>query len=804
MHKLLAAVTILAVSTAQAGNVLYVDDDAPLGGNGQTWGTAYRFLQDALADAEASGGVVDEIRVGQGSYRPDLDEAGNVTPLDTLATFRLVGGVMVAGGYAGLGQADPGARDIAVYETTLTGDLDGDGTTDGGNSRHIVTAEDAPGQRHINGFTITLGRAGNDGGGALLHEGGNVLIRHCRLVGHHGGTGGVVIRTNGGTLQLLDSEIGDSDGIGDGIGLSVHDSHAIIERCDFFNNLPTGASLDGGAIWVKPGTLEASDCTFTGNEAGGDGGAIYADDAVVTLTRCDFTDQDANHNGGAIYIHQDSTLVLDECSFTSNHADYGAAVYALSHSFVEANGCTFTDNSSTVGSGGAIFSYNTVLCDSTFTGNFCADNGGAVWMGHGSVTGCTFTANRNFDWGGALAIEGATVGPSVVTVADCVFTDMDGGTHGGALMFRGNNITATVVGCLFENNEAVRGGAIYSAAGPTNKLTVIDSVMRNNFANIEGGAVHAETNPFEMINCLITGNELSTGEGGAVWLLDTEARIVNCTIVANAAETTGGVLHSSNTGTSLELVNSIVWANVDNTGVGESVQVSNLAGGIEVNYCDVMNFASLPGVGSFSADPLFENALAGDFRLGALSPCIDAGDNDAVPTGVDSDLQGLPRFIEIPETPDTGNGTLPIVDMGAYESLGGGCLAVTSQEVVCHADGTTFTVNVEGLNACTGGTTQVTFTASGGAVGEELCFTALVNDGGFCCSTEICVTIPDCTPAALPSDLDGDGIVGMVDFLALLAAWGSCSDCGTCPADFDGDCTVGILDLLILLGNWTA
>ncbi len=278
------------------------------------------------------------------------------------------------------------------------------------------------------------------------------------------------------------------------------------------------------------------------------------------------------------------------------------------------------------------------------------------------------------------------------------------------------------------------------------------------------------------------------------------------------------------------------------------------------------------------------------------------------------------------------------------------CFAVVDDEITCHADGSAFTYTVNGVDACTGGMSTYTFTASGGAVGEELCFTVLVNaDGGFCCTTEICVTIPDCTlemqvcdfealsvgdvvtnqcPGAtfsstpgnenvvlfghgtnfictrpvgqpqtciedtyvdftnpvdslsfqaialnsigivaaqvnvfvngsldatvdiigtgdilpivdlttfshvtrieivniiddpdarngigwdnfsfnvmseLPCDLNGDGIVGMVDFLALLAAWGSCSDCGTCPADFDGDCSVGILDLLILLGSW--
>ncbi len=54
----------------------------------------------------------------------------------------------------------------------------------------------------------------------------------------------------------------------------------------------------------------------------------------------------------------------------------------------------------------------------------------------------------------------------------------------------------------------------------------------------------------------------------------------------------------------------------------------------------------------------------------------------------------------------------------------------------------------------------------------------------------------------IPGDVNGDGVVGITDFLALLAAWGPCADCNDCPADFDGDCDVGITDLLILLANW--
>ena len=57
---------------------------------------------------------------------------------------------------------------------------------------------------------------------------------------------------------------------------------------------------------------------------------------------------------------------------------------------------------------------------------------------------------------------------------------------------------------------------------------------------------------------------------------------------------------------------------------------------------------------------------------------------------------------------------------------------------------------------------------------------------------------------AVTGDLDGDGIVGILDFLTLLAEWGPCADpCPpSCLGDIDENCDVGITDLLLLLANW--
>ncbi|MCH2135271.1 MAG: dockerin type I repeat-containing protein [Phycisphaerales bacterium] len=60
--------------------------------------------------------------------------------------------------------------------------------------------------------------------------------------------------------------------------------------------------------------------------------------------------------------------------------------------------------------------------------------------------------------------------------------------------------------------------------------------------------------------------------------------------------------------------------------------------------------------------------------------------------------------------------------------------------------------------------------------------------------------IIDLDPFELNGDINGDGVVDVIDLLALLAAFGPCEGC---PADLDGDGQADVNDLLIILANWS-
>ena len=80
-----------------------------------------------------------------------------------------------------------------------------------------------------------------------------------------------------------------------------------------------------------------------------------------------------------------------------------------------------------------------------------------------------------------------------------------------------------------------------------------------------------------------------------------------------------------------------------------------------------------------------------------------------------------------------------------------------------------------------------------GGPGVEEALQVTVGPGTY----RVRVTVLDCAASAY--DLDGNCGVGVLDLLALLAAWGPNPDH---PADFNGDGVVNILDLLSLLVNW--
>lgn len=91
-----------------AGQTIYVDADATGANNGSSWVHAYKYLQDALNKPPGSG---DQIWVAEGIYKPDQGAAA--TPGDREATFQLINGVAMYGGFAG-GETSQDQRDTGT------------------------------------------------------------------------------------------------------------------------------------------------------------------------------------------------------------------------------------------------------------------------------------------------------------------------------------------------------------------------------------------------------------------------------------------------------------------------------------------------------------------------------------------------------------------------------------------------------------------------------------------------------------------------------------------------------------------
>jgi hypothetical protein len=309
----------------------------------------------------------------------------------------------------------------------------------------------------------------------------------------------------------------------------------------------------------------------------------------------------------------------------------------------------------------------------TIRNGHVAGDGGGVYCYYSSptISNCTISGNTTSAEGDSGFGGGVYCSSSSPLITNCTITDNTSDYSGGGIFCMGN-CSPTIANCVISENTVSYGKgsgggiACYDYGSPTIvNCTISHNTVRGPYGPGGGIDYNGDGNP-TIINCTIMGNRSGGDVGGIGCSCRGNATITNCTIAGNTGTYWAGGIHSSFDTTAI--TNCIVWGNVPN----------DVSGSPTVTYCAVEG--GWEGQGNIDADPLFADPNDADYHLSAGSPCIDAGCNCAVPEDfadldgdgvlweyVPFDLDSEGRFFDDPNTPDTGSGLPPIVDMGAYE-----------------------------------------------------------------------------------------------------------------------------------------
>lgn len=690
-----------ATLTSVPPSRLYVNGAAAPGGDGASWATAIKDLQTGIGKAAAARGAITEVWVAAGNYRPD--QGSN----DRFRTFKPVQGVTIYGGFAGT-ETLLSQRNITTNVCTLTGEIGAAGTAD--NSLHVIDVTDLNATAVLDGFTITAGNANgafpHDCGGAMRSQCNSASIRNCTFAGNNATfSAGACLNYNAGNTTFTDCTFSGNTVTGDSAGAVRNDDSApVFIGCTFSNN---SAPYFGAVVNVNASEPSFTNCNFTGNtatHAEGAGGAVRNDDSAPTYTGCTFSANVAFYSGAtedvggstATYTNctfqnhttsawHGSSLVsgssptFSGCTFAANTCESGGGVIALFDSGSIITACHFNANSA--GFGGSIYAVNSglTISNSTFTGN-TASPGGAVYLIGGSqtVSGCTFTQNHAPDGGagGALAVTNS----AAPNITNCQFIQNDADYTGGAIQNWGS--APVVTGCTFVGNTADYGGAVNCdepGAAVFNRNLFI-----GNIAQFSGGAMqHSFGANSTTVNCVFSGNLTPLGEGAAIHSYgDAAPRIVNCSLSRNTADFNAGGIYAWDA--TVIVTNCLLWANSGPSGMDEAAQIGGFESTLTVNYTSLQGHTgSLGGVGNNGSNPQFVDFDGPDNIVGTIddnlslltgSPAIDAANKAAVPPGIATDYAGNPRFIDACGVADTGAGTPPLPDRGAYEFVPGGVI----------------------------------------------------------------------------------------------------------------------------------
>ena len=345
----------------------YVNGDVASSGDGTSWATAVKTIEEGLNICGA-----EEVWVATGTYKPTKDPFGNASPSNPRdKTFYIKDGIEIYGGFAGT-ETLLSQRNITANITTLSGDFNGDDVVTGSGSTVSIT------NNTENAYCVVLASAPTSGGLGVTIDGFTIRGGNANGSSNLTVNGNSIFRTNGGGI------------------------HTYNGTNTLTNNTLSGNSANtyGGGFYIRNGTNTLTNNTLSGNSAHYGGGIVVYNGTNNTLTNNTLLGNSADLEGGGFYI-RNGTNTLTNNTLSGNSANYGGGIY--------------TD--------GGTNNYAT-LTNNTLSGNSANYGGGGIYTydGTNTINNCIFWANTQ---GGNAAIAGSdilnsTANPATNTVTYCL------------------------------------------------------------------------------------------------------------------------------------------------------------------------------------------------------------------------------------------------------------------------------------------------------------------------------------------------------------------------------------------------
>lgn len=287
-------------------------------------------------------------------------------------------------------------------------------------------------------------------------------------------------------------------------------------------------------------------------------------------------------------------------------------------------------------------------------------------------------------------------------------------SNGGGLYANAYGGEVRLVETIFSNNATAQygwGGAFFVSG--EGKLVLDRSTIVGNSSWTGGGAYfYGFDRGLNLTGNAIIGNTSNTHGGGIYLYGGGDLTLTSNTISGNTglqSGTGGGAyLKWYAAGKQGNFYNNIIWGN----SAASYADLRSLNHGALNAFNNDLDPAKVSSAfatsgGNLNADPLFVNLAAGNYRLGAGSPLVDAGTN-AAPGLPARDLDGEARILGA------------VVDIGADErdavppaiAIGAPSLPLTGSEAV------TYTVTYTGADVITLAAAHVTLNPTGTATGQ--------------------------------------------------------------------------------------